>query len=223
MISATLLKYLAVGTVAMLVPILVQSVWYRLKLWKSVLLAFVLTVTGTVGTYLWFFIENHWIGGTSFYGAIFLVPAVFPLVALLFRERYRVIMDLCAPAECIMLAIMKVQCLLAGCCGGRLLFTTAAGVAVYFPSQIAELLNALIIFAVLMVLAHKKPKRGDLFPLYMVIYGMTRFVLNLFRANQSNFFLGMSPGNVWSLLSIAVGAVWLVLYRRNAAKERNPL
>lgn len=203
----------------MLIPIVVQSRWYKMKFWKMPLLAVLLTIAGTSGAYLWFFIENHWIGGTSFYGAIFVVPVVFLFVAALLREPYSHIMDLCAPAECVMLAIMKTQCLLEGCCGGRFLWITATGSAVYFPSQIVELVNALVIFTVLMMLAYKKPKRGDLFPLYMVIYGVTRFILNLFRGAQSNFFLGMSPGNVWSLLSIAIGAAWLLLYRRRSAHQ----
>lgn len=219
MVSVKLLSYLAIGTTAMLIPIVVQSRWYKTKLWKTPLLAVLLTIAGTSGAYLWFFIENHWIGGTSFFGAIFVVPVVFLLIAALLREPYSQVMDLCAPAECVMLAIMKTQCLLEGCCGGRLLWTTAAGTGIYFPSQIAELVNALVIFTVLMVLAYKKPKRGDLFPLYMVIYGVNRFVLNLFRGEQSDFFLGMAPGNVWSLLSIAIGAAWLILYRRSLARQ----
>lgn len=204
------------GTAAMLIPILIQSVWYKIKLWKSVPIAVLLTATGTFGTYIWYFIENRSLGGISFYGAVFTVPLLFLLIAFLLREPFGRLTDLCAPAECVMLMIMKFQCLLSGCCGGRVLYTTADGIAVRFPSQIVELVNAFVIALVLMFLAYKKPKRGDLYPLYMLIYGITRFVLNLFREAQSDFFLGMSPGNVWSLLAIATGTVWLIILKKRA-------
>ena len=108
----------------MMIPMFFQARKYEIKLWKIVPIAFVLTIVGTLGTYLWFLLENlHW-GGRSFYGAVFLVPIAFLLVALIVRIPYGQLMDLCAPAECIMLSIMKVQCLMEGCCAGRVLFMT---------------------------------------------------------------------------------------------------
>lgn len=216
MISAKLILYVSIGTVAMLIPILLQSAWQKLRLWKSVLLAVILTVTGTIGTYILFFIENHWIGGTSFYGAVFFVPVAFLAVAKVLKESYPCVMDLCAPAECAMLVIMKIQCLLSGCCGGRILFGETR-----FPSQLAELLNALLIMVVLLLMARKKPGRGDLYPMYMVIYGCSRFVLNLLREKQDVFCMGLPAGNFWSVIAVACGIAWLLYYRRKQANNED--
>ena len=209
-----LLIYLSIGTTVMLFPVLLQSRWQKLKLWKSLLLTPVLTAAGTVGTMILFFIENHWIGGTSFYGAVFFVPVVFLGVAKLLREPYRKIMDLCAPAECAMLVVMKIQCLISGCCHGRTLCELSSGTALRFPSQWAELINALVIMFVLLLLAKKKPCRGDLFPMYMVIYGCSRFVLNLLRADLSVFLIGLPAGNFWSVVSVLIGGIWLYRLRK---------
>lgn len=214
MISATLLLYLAVGTLAMLPAVFIQVWWYKIKLWKSVPITIALTVCGTIGTYIWFFIENRWIGGTSFYGAVFFVPVAFLGVAKLFHLPYHEIIALCAPAECVMLAIMKVQCLLAGCCKGRML----EAIGVRFPSQLAELINALVIFCVLMLLSRKLKNRALLYPLYMLIYGVTRLGLNFFRENQSPFLLGLAPGAFWSICAIVIGCVWLCYCRKSKKK-----
>ena len=218
MISGKLLVYLAIGTLAMLVPIAYQVRWNNKPLWKSVPISLALTVCGTLRTYIWFFMENGWIGGTSFYGAVFVVPVLFLPLAKAFRVPYRELLDLCAPAECVMLAIMKVQCQISGCCSGRALFTTDNGTVVYFPSQIAEMINAIIIFAVLMVFAYKKIERGNLYLWYMTIYGTSRLILNFLRAEHSDFLLGLPPGHIWSVLAIAVGVMWLLVSKKRALR-----
>lgn len=208
MISIELIFYLSIGAAVMLIPILIQSIWYHVKWYKGILITILLTVAGTVGAYTMFFVENHWIGGTSFYGAVFLVPVLFLPLAKLLRMPYGTLMDLCGPAECVMLAIMKVQCLIGGCCGGR--ECSVAGVVFRFPSQIAELTNALVIMVVLMLLARKKNLRGFLYPCYMLLYGLTRFVLNFFRGDTSQFALGLTAGSFWSVCSVIIAVITLV-------------
>lgn len=204
----------------MLIPILILSKAYRQKLWKSFPIAFILTITGTISTLIWFFIENFHMGGWSFYGAVFIVPIVFVLIAKLFRIPYGDLMDICAPAECMMLVIMKFQCMMDGCCRGRVMYTTADGVAVAFPSQAVELVNALLVFAVLMILAMRKNNRGTIYLWYLIIYGCTRFVLNFFRSTTPVIF-GLSYGTIWSICSVAVGAALLVLIKKKTVNQRS--
>ena len=158
------IQILLLGALAMLVSIFIQMLMYKVSLWKSLPVTFLLTVFGTLGTYIWFFIENFWFGGRSYYGAVFFVPVVFLLVSTFLKIPYGYLMDFCAPAECIMLAIMKYQCLMDGCCNGRLLYIDHSGVEIYFPSQIVELIVAVILFGVLLFLSHKKERRGFIYP-----------------------------------------------------------
>lgn len=220
MISKELAIALAIGTVLMAVPVAIQSRWYQVKIWKSMLATVLLTVVGTTGTYLLFFVENGRWGGISFYGAVFLVPILFALLAWILRLSYGTLMDLCATAECMMLAFMKIQCLTSGCCGGRVLFSTADGNAVVFPSQIVELVNGLVLMGVMMYLARKRPNRGDLYPWYMVLYGCTRFVLNTLRGSLSPLVLGMPPGHFWSLVSILLGVTVLLILRKKETSRQ---
>ena len=220
MISLNLIIYVSIGTAAMMLPILLQGHWYGIKWWKRVLFALGLTVSGTAGTYLLFFAENGWIGGTSFFGAVFFVPVIFAVASKLFCLRFGRLTDLSAPAECIMLAVMKVQCLLHGCCGGRTM-CLANGTEFVFPSQIVELVNALVIMLILLWMSRKENNRGKLYPLYMIIYGVSRFVLNLFRGGTTPFALGLPAGNVWSLVSIILGVLWLLMLSHRKVKQEN--
>lgn len=200
---------LLIGTAVMLLPILFLMRRYQIALWKGVPVSFILTVTGTSGTYIWFFVECSWFGGRSYYGAVFLVPIGFWYVAKLVRVPYGDLMDLCAPAECVMLAIMKYQCLVDGCCGGMILRVLEDGSEVLFPSQIIEMINALLVMAILMYIAIGNKYRGKIYAWYLIIYGVTRFVLNWFREGNEPLLLALPAGNLWSLLAIGLGVLWL--------------
>ena len=68
------LLYVAIGTVVMYIPIIIQTIWYKISVWKSVVIALFLAISGTISTYLMFAVENRFFGGISFYGAVFFVP-----------------------------------------------------------------------------------------------------------------------------------------------------
>lgn len=193
----------------MLILILIMMRMYRVRMWKGLPVAVILTVTGTIGTYIWFLIECSFFGGRSYFGAVFLVPLAFVYIAKLLRIPYGHLMDFCAPAECVMLAIMKYQCLLDGCCGGKVLYSIALDGSVVFPSQMAELINAFILMIVLLVMGYFPKNRGKIYGWYLLLYGITRFVLNLLRETATPFLLGLPIGNVWSLLAIFIGFLWL--------------
>ena len=219
MLTPKFMIFLFLGTLAMLIPICIQAKWYGVKWWKTIVIALLLTVSGTVGTYLWFFVENGRFGGRSFYGAVFIVPVLFILVSLVFRIPYGKLMDLCAPAECIMLVLMKALCVLEGCCKGRILFENAQGLPVRFPSQIAELVNALILLVILMYLSHKKENRGKIYPMYLLTYGASRFVLNFFRDVWAETW--MPVGTLWSILAMVIGGGILVYLKKKNEKAKD--
>ena len=212
--DSRVLLYLCIGTFAMLIPMLVLGWTYRIQWWKIAAAAVLLTVSGTLSTNIWYFIENGRFDGRSFYGAVFLVPLIFIPVAKLLRMEYGKLLDLSAPSECVMLTLMKYICLTEGCCIGKVLSVTAEGVEVRFPSQLSEAVFALLLAVALILLARNAKNQGKLFPWYMVIYGAGRFVLNLFRETDEAFLFGLPAGNVWSIVSVAVGAAWLYFIAR---------
>ena len=209
-----LLIILALGTVLMMAVMFICHRWRPYAMWKLPCLSLLLTVAGVVGVKLMFFIESGTWGGMSFFGAILFVPVLFIVVRLLFHIPYGELMDLCAPAECIMLALMKVNCFFEGCCVGRVVSVDVSGAEIRFPSQIVEFVFAFAIMVTLIVLMRKKGSAGKIYPFYMIFYGTSRFVLNLLR-ETSPFIWILPAGNFWSLISIVVGVVWLCVLKKS--------
>ena len=185
----------------------------QVAVWKMVLLTLLLLITGVAGTMILAYIEMGEFGGTSFYGAVLLVPILI-LPAMLMKITYRDILNLCAPAECAMLVVMRFDCLDKGCCFGRYF----PKLGFQFPNQIAEMVVGLSIMVILIWL-HKKDRQVQLYPRYMILYGVCRFILQGFRYGGTEpWVMGLSQGHFWSLVSIVIGAVWLLLSRvRKAA------
>lgn len=200
---------LGLGSLAMLASMLLRKKQFpQVAVWKMVVLSLWLLVTGVAGTMILAYIESGVFGGTSFYGAIFLVPIlIFP--AMLMKLTYTDILNLCAPAECAMLVVMRFDCLDKGCCFGRYL----PELEFQFPSQIAEMVVGITIMLTL-IRMHKKDHQVSLYPWYMILYGACRFVLQGFRYGGTDpWVLGLSQGHLWSLVSMVIGTVWLLLSR----------
>lgn len=210
--NAERILIIALGAIAMLAVMLIRSKSYpNIAKWKYFFLCLWLTISGVIGTLLLFYIENGYFRGTSFFGAILFVP-ILMLPALLMKIPYGTLMDITAVSECAMLAVMKLDCIESGCCGGKYLFSHN-NIDFYFPSQIIEMITVILIMFALIRLDKEESNKTKLFPFYMIFYGATRSLLNWFRANQSVFLLELSPGTFWGIVSILIGCMWLLVIR----------
>ena len=207
---------IGLGAVAMFVSMLLRKKQFQqVAIWKMTVLTLWLTITGVFGTMVLAYIEMGKFGGTSFYGAVFMVPILI-LPAMLMRITYKDILNLCAPAECAMLWVMRFDWLDKGCCFGRYL----PALEIQFPSQIAEMVVGITIMVTLIQM-HRKDRQVQLYPWYMILYGACRFILQGFRYGGTNpWVLGLSQGHFWSLIAVVIGTVWLLLSRprKTAAK-----
>ena len=222
--SLKLLLALLIGTVLMFGVMLLCRIRIKMSVSKTLLFSVLLMVTGLLSTKIMAFIESGSIKGQSFFGAVFFLPLLLLPVAKLIREDRRTVLDLSAPAVCAMLAVMKVSCYLSGCCAGKILYTyyKQNDNTLYtcrFPSQLVELANAVFLLLILLLLLSNSKRAGALYPAFMVLYGVTRFILNLFR-ETTPFLFGLPAGNFWSIISVVIGAVWLILWSRAVKKQR---
>ena len=119
-----------------------------------------------------------------------------------------------AAFRCVMLVVMRFDCLKNSCCFGRYL----PGLGFQFPSQISEMVVGVTILLVLLRM-HKKDRQVQLYPWYMILYGVCRFILQGLRYGGTDpWVLGLSQGHFWSLISIAIGTTWLLVSKaRNTA------
>lgn len=199
-----------IGVVGMAVLCCVRAKMYRLSYPKAIIFSLLLAIFGLLGTKLLYILEN-WketledgvtFGGQSFFGALFLLPFAVSLYGLILGLRPAESMDMCASPVIFILMCMRMGCMLNGCCGG----ISIGGFQV--PTQLLEALADAAILTVLLVREKEKKHQGFLYPTLMVTYSSFRFVIEFVRDTEKDW-LGLSHGQWFSLIALAVGSIWL--------------
>ncbi|MCI9448875.1 MAG: prolipoprotein diacylglyceryl transferase [Clostridiales bacterium] len=216
-----MLTYIAlvVSTVVMLAVMLYCRKYCEISLVKTIIIAPILMLAGVECDHLMNYIEQGYWSGMSFYGSVLFLPIVFILVALILRVPYGRMMDMLAIAACPTLALMKLNCFLNGCCYGFVLKEYEDGLTIRFPSQIVELINGVILMFVLLHILKKGNRKGEIYPLFMIIYGTTRFILNFFRGDLRGFLWIIPQGHLWSLISVIIGIIWITVVKERRSNK----
>jgi phosphatidylglycerol---prolipoprotein diacylglyceryl transferase len=176
--------------------------------------------------------------GGVFYGG--LIAAV--VVALLYLRRHRLPLwtttDVFAPGIALGHVIGRLGCLLAGCCFGRpttvpwaITFHdpnamanvgTPLGVPLH-PTQLYEAgAEALILVFLLVFERRGRPFPGRTFWSYMLLYGISRFVIEFYRGDpRGTVFDVLSTSQFVSVILVPLAVVMLVYLRRRPDPSRN--
>ena len=119
-------------------------------------------------------------------------------------------------------AFGRVGCLFAGCChathlgeqpvAGGIRMLGSEGWGYYVPTQLYEALFLFILFGLFTFLLFKFGFRRNL-ELYLILYGIFRFVIEFFRADERGQLVGsISPSQFWSILMVVLGVgLWVVM------------
>lgn len=175
--------------------------------------------------------------GGVFYGGLIVAVAV----GLWLVRRYALPMwttaDLFAPGIALGHVIGRLGCLLAGCCYGRptdvawaITFTdpvaaanvgTPLGIPLH-PTQLYDAGAELLIMIGLLATERKgRPFAGRTFWLYILLYGISRFIVEIYRGDERGALMGLSTSQFISVLAIPLAVGMLVWLRnRNAAAVR---
>jgi phosphatidylglycerol---prolipoprotein diacylglyceryl transferase len=142
-----------------------------------------------------------WEGGLVFYGG--LIPAA--AVAFGYMRWCRLptwkLADLISPLIASGLSFGRIGCFFAGCCYGR---ETSLPWAVVFknpnslarlnvplhPTQLYDAANGLAIFLFLGWMSKRKTFDGQIFWLFVLLYSVTRFFIEIFRGDPRGFLFG---------------------------------
>ena len=183
--------------------------------WKLLVFSLVAVLLGVFCAKLMRLIEEGTWAGFSFYGAVLFEPLLMVLVGLLIKMRPRDVLDLGAITGCTTLVVLKLQCWITGCCIGRVLYHLDNDRPVRFPSQIVEMICGAILLVFFIRMIKSGKQRGYVYAWFMVIYGVSRFALNLMRETVP-FALGLSAGCFWSVISVAIGGAILLSRKRRS-------
>ena len=181
-------------------------------------------------------------GGITFLGGLIGGAGCFLILYFIFRKKYNT--RLCEVITYLPCGILiahgfgRIGCLFAGCCHGTFLGTEYVvggirmrgdfGWGYYIPTQLYEALFLFLMFGVISYLVLKRKYQYGL-SLYLISYGVFRFLIEFLRADHRGEFIGkISPSQFWSLLMIplAVGVYFLQKYflkKRAEELAQNPL
>ena len=112
----------------------------------------------------------------------------------------------------------RIGCLFAGCCHGHETNAwygvwSANASAKIVPLQLYEAIFLFVLTAVLIVLLFKFHSK-DTMAIYLISYGIWRFVIEFFRADyRGSFIPGLSPSQFWSIIMVVSGVAVFFIYR----------
>lgn len=177
----------------------------------------------------WYRMFFLWDGGMTLYGGIIAATATVWYFTRRKGIPFLVIADIFSPGVLLGIGITRIGCFLAGCCFGK---PTGCSCAVQFPvdspawrqfggvpvhpSQLYSSGGGFLAFALLLLLERRLRWRGAAFALFLILYGLSRFVVDFSRYYEPNAVLALGwSSNQWtSLVLIAGGAVLLALGAR---------
>ena len=153
------------------------------------------------------------LGGLSLFGAIFLVPVVFPLVSLFTKRSAGEYLDICTTFGIVLLSFMRIGCFLSGCCGAITIWNETTPIVL--PVQLFEVVIDLLLLQFLLFVEKKHFKKGYMYPLFMIGYGICRFVLEFLRKSPDTLAF-LSNGQIFAMISVFAGTVIMyMMIRKN--------
>lgn len=148
------------------------------------------------------FLEGADSGARSLFGAVFFMPLAYLLGAKLGRRKTADVFDIFAVCMIFTLFCARISCLITGCCQGRMIPGLEP---LRWPTREAELVFYVLFLSLTAPKVWMRKTFGQVYPQYMMCYGLLRFVLELFRDNGSNYIFHLA--HIWALLSLILGFV----------------
>ncbi|MEZ5319742.1 MAG: prolipoprotein diacylglyceryl transferase [Vicinamibacterales bacterium] len=170
--------------------------------------------------------------GGVFYGGLIAALGVALWLVRRYKLQLWTVTDLMAPGIALGHVVGRFGCLLAGCCYGRptdlpwgITFTNPAAAAnvgtplgiPLHPTQLYDAGAELLILIFLLVTERRgRPFPGRTFWLYMLLYGISRFIIEIYRGDERGMVLGLSTSQFVSVLIVPLAILMLVRLRSRA-------
>ena len=184
--------------------------------WLSVLLLSVLhTVLGVLSVKVFALFETGNFSNMSLFGGVFFMPLFYWGVAKLAKQKAADVFDVFTICLVFTLMCARLNCIISGCCLGA--HIPIEGLThLRFPTRELELLFYVILLSRLWRKVVTGSARGMIYPIYMISYGIFRFVTETLRfSDRTDSILHIS--HLWALLSLGIG---ISIYGELRKKEK---
>ena len=172
--------------------------------WPSVLLLSVLhTVLGVLSVKVFALFETGDFSNMSLFGGVFFMPLFYWVVAKLSKQKAADVFDVFTICIVFTLMCARLNCIISGCCLGA--HIPIEGLThLRFPTRELELIFYVILLSRLWRKVLSGSARGMIYPIYMISYGIFRFVTETLRfSDRTDSILHIS--HLWALLSLGIG------------------
>jgi phosphatidylglycerol---prolipoprotein diacylglyceryl transferase len=169
-----------------------------------------------------------WHGGMSFHGGLIGALVAGYIVMRRHKLNYFLTADLIIPTCPIGIGFGRLGNFINGELFGKpatvpwAMVFPGGGASPRHPSQIYEMFfEGILLFLILWIYKDRKKRDGDVFSLFLILYGLFRIFCELFREpdSQLGYFFGLlSMGQILSLCMIATGVVLKYYYLPKASK-----
>lgn len=184
--------------------------------WLSVLLLSVLhTVLGVLSVKVFALFETGNFSNMSLFGGVFFMPLFYWGVAKLAKQKTADVFDVFTICLVFTLMCARLNCMISGCCLGA--HIPIEGLThLRFPTRELELLFYVILLSRLWRKVLSGSARGMIYPIYMISYGIFRFVTETLRfSDRTDSILHVS--HLWAMLSLGIG---ISIYGELRKKEK---
>ncbi len=170
---------------------------------------------------------TNW-GSNNMVRIFVLLPVVALVASRIVHLPFSTISDYIAPAMAMIQTFGHLVCPVTGCCHGYPCdwgFWNRQTRDYRFPNQWLECLVALLVVISCTHYAkrHHYDGNGRVYPLFLILFGSTRFLLEFLRDNDK-LFLGISNLALHAAFMVLVGTVWWkLLNRRDRQKTAKPM
>lgn len=139
-------------------------------------------------------------GSMSLFGAVFFMPLFYGAGARLGKRGTAEVFDVFTPCLIFTLLCARVNCIFAGCCRGAVIPNTT----LRFPTRELEIAFYLVLLFALGRKVRSGASRGRIYLIYMISYGIFRFITETFRASNSPLGI-LHIAHLWALLAVGLG------------------
>lgn len=201
--SHPLIILLTIGTAFTLFWLLKHKELLKLKWYTAVPVAIAHTAWGVLCVKAFAIAETGFnagsVGNMSLFGGVFFMPVFYLLMAKIFRVKAKTVFDTCTICMIFTLMCARINCIFSGCCLGNHLF----GVPFRWPTREAESIFYIILMIWIVRKLREGSTNGTIYPVYMMDYGIFRFICEFFRYSDSRILLHRA--HIWAILSLLIG------------------
>lgn len=155
-------------------------------------------------------------GRFSLYGIILLSPLFVFIICKIFKINILQFYENHIISIIFGIILLRVNCIYNGCCIGKYISPNSSNR--YHVREIEIILNTC--FLCFYFLFKNRIKVGFSYPIYMVFYGIIRFIIQFFRSYDGLWGTNVAFGHIWSIVSIVAGiVVSIILHFKNKKVE----